>query len=126
MILFTNKPMLRRGRARGMLLPRPTAVSSRSWRSISGKRESKILASNGGEDTRVSEFIDATLRRRTTRSGMNYIGQRPASGDRQVHRASNRPPRALDLQERAFCQRTFVLKRAHKPTLSAAHQAGEV
>src|SRR6266481_7087949 len=66
MILFTNKPVLRMGRARGMLLPRPTAVSSRSLRSISGKRESKILARNGGEDARVSEFVNATLRRRTT------------------------------------------------------------
>ncbi len=69
MILFTNKPMLRMGRAREMLLPRPTAVSSRSLWSISDERESKILARNGGEDTRVSEFVNATLRRRTTRSG---------------------------------------------------------
>src|SRR2546430_17674322 len=57
MILFTNKPMLRMGRARGMLWPRLTAVSSRSWRSISGKRESKILARNGGGGKRGFVFF---------------------------------------------------------------------
>ncbi len=68
MILFTNNPVLRMGRARRMLLPRPTAVSNRSMRSISGKREPKISAMGGREDRRVDEFVNAALRRRTTRS----------------------------------------------------------
>ena len=56
MILLMNKPVLRMGCARRMMLSlRPTAVSY--LRSISGKREPKISARGGREETRVAEFV---------------------------------------------------------------------
>src|SRR6267378_7592351 len=56
MILFRNELLMRTARARGRLLPLPTAFSYRSFRSVS-------------EDARVAKFLHSTLRWRTTRPG---------------------------------------------------------
>src|SRR6266446_8964971 len=69
MILFTNEPLMWIARSRGKLLPLPTALSHRPFRSASGKRRSKILAGDGTEDARVAKFLNSTLRWRTTRTG---------------------------------------------------------
>src|SRR5260370_13627917 len=69
MILFRNELLMRTARARGMLLPLPTAFSRRPFRSVSDKTRPKIFGGDGREDARVAEFLRSTLRWRTTRPG---------------------------------------------------------
>src|SRR2546423_14708417 len=67
MILFTNEPLMRTTRARGRLLPLPSAFSYRPFRSISGKTRPEIFAGDANEDAPTAEFLHSTLRWRTTR-----------------------------------------------------------
>ena len=69
MILLTNEPVMWIARSRGNVLPLPTALSHRPFRSVSGKARSKILAGDGTEDARVAKFLNSTLRWRITRTG---------------------------------------------------------
>src|SRR6267143_5176367 len=67
MILFRNELLMRTARARGRLLPLPTAFSYRPFRSVSGKTRPKIFAGASAEDARVAKFLHSTLGWRTTR-----------------------------------------------------------
>src|SRR5260370_37086715 len=49
-----------------MLSPRSIDVMYLLLRSNTGKKEPQILARDGREDTRATELVSATLRRRTT------------------------------------------------------------
>src|SRR5205807_7595467 len=76
MILFTNEPLIRIARARGRLLPLPTAFPYRPFRSVSGKTRPQIFAGDGGKGARLAEFLHSTLRWRTTRPGDELLWPR--------------------------------------------------